>query len=88
MIDPTSAVDAHTEARIAERLVKHRAGSTTVVVTASPLLLDRADRVLVVEDGVVTGSGSHRELVHDSPAYRRIVQRDERDHAPRGRTER
>ena len=79
LVDPTSAVDAHTEARIAERLVKHRAGSTTVVVTASPLLLDRADRVLVVEDGVVTASGSHRELVHDVPAYQRIVLRAEED---------
>ncbi|MFW5469220.1 ABC transporter transmembrane domain-containing protein [Knoellia sp. CPCC 206435] len=77
LVDPTSAVDAHTEARIAERLVKHRAGSTTVAVTSSPLLLDRADRVLVVEDGVVTHSGSHRDLVHDSPAYQRIVLRAE-----------
>ncbi|KGN39975.1 ABC transporter ATP-binding protein [Knoellia aerolata] len=79
LVDPTSAVDAHTEARIAERLVKHRAGSTTVVVTTSPLLLDRADRVLVVEGGVVTGSGTHRDLVRDHPAYQRIVQRAEQD---------
>lgn len=79
LVDPTSAVDAHTEARIAERLVKHRAGATTVVVTASPLLLDRADRVLVVEDGVVTSSGSHRDLVRDFPAYQRIVLRAEEE---------
>ena len=79
LVDPTSAVDAHTEARIAERLVAHRAGATTVVVTASPLLLDRAHRVLVVEDGVVTTSGSHRELVREHPAYQRIVLRAEGD---------
>ena len=35
LIEPTSAVDAHTEARIAERLVAHREGRTTVLVTAA-----------------------------------------------------
>ncbi len=79
LVEPTSAVDAHTEARIAERIPKHRSGSTTVLVTASPLLLDRADTVLVVEDGVVTIHGTHRDLVRNNPAYRRIVLRGEED---------
>jgi ABC-type multidrug transport system fused ATPase/permease subunit len=79
LIEPTSAVDAHTEARIAERIPKHRNGSTTVVVTASPLVLDRTDTVLVVEDGRVTTSGTHRDLVRNHPAYRRIVLRAEED---------
>ncbi|EAP97304.1 putative ABC transporter transmembrane protein [Janibacter sp. HTCC2649] len=79
LVEPTSAVDAHTEARIAERIPKHRNGSTTVVVTASPLLLDRADTVLVVEDGVVTTHGTHHDLVRNNPAYRRIVLRGEDD---------
>ncbi|MFW5475142.1 ABC transporter ATP-binding protein [Knoellia sp. CPCC 206450] len=79
LVEPTSAVDAHTEARIAERIPKHRNGSTTVVVTASPLLLDRADRVLLVEDGRVTTVGTHRDLVRSSPAYRRVVLREVED---------
>lgn len=79
LIEPTSAVDAHTEARIAERIPKHRNGSTTVLVTASPLLLDRADTVLVVEDGIVTTHGTHHDLVRNNPAYRRIVLRGEDD---------
>ena len=45
LVDPTSAVDAHTEARIAERLRAARAGRTTVVLATSPLLLGRADTV-------------------------------------------
>jgi ABC-type multidrug transport system fused ATPase/permease subunit len=36
LVEPTSAVDAHTEARIAERLLAARAGRTTVVTTTSP----------------------------------------------------
>ncbi|KGN32874.1 ABC transporter permease [Knoellia sinensis KCTC 19936] len=79
LVEPTSAVDAHTEARIAERIPKHRNGFTTVIVTASPLVLDRADHVLVVEEGVATISGTHRDLVRNNPAYRRIVLRGEED---------
>ncbi|PRY52926.1 ABC-type multidrug transport system fused ATPase/permease subunit [Knoellia remsis] len=79
LVEPTSAVDAHTEARIAERLPKHRAGATTVLVTASPLLLDRADTVLVAEHGKVTAHGTHRDLSREHPAYRRIVLRGEGD---------
>ncbi|MFL6169850.1 MAG: ABC transporter ATP-binding protein [Ornithinibacter sp.] len=75
LIEPTSAVDAHTEARIAERLVAHRAGRTTVLVTASPLLLDRADSVVLVEGGRVTATGRHHDLLRSHPAYREIVLR-------------
>jgi ABC-type multidrug transport system fused ATPase/permease subunit len=76
LVDPTSAVDAHTEARIASRLRDYRAGRTTVVTTASPLLLDQADEVAFVHgDAVVTGT--HRELLDTEPAYRRVVIRGE-----------
>ena len=77
LIEPTSAVDAHTEARIAERLVAHRAGRTTVLVTASPLLLDRADVVVLVEGGRVTATGRHHDLLRSHPAYRDVVLRGE-----------
>ena len=75
---PTSAVDAHTEARIAERLTEHRAGRTTVVTTASPLLLDRADQVALMQRGQVVAVGRHRDLMEDE-RYRRIVARGEED---------
>ncbi len=74
LVEPTSAVDAHTEARIADRLHEHRRGRTTVVTTASPLLLDRADEVALMENGTVVAVGTHRELL-DDPRYRRVVTR-------------
>lgn len=77
LVEPTSAVDAHTEARIAERLAQHRKGRTTVVVTASPLLLDRADEVVLLEGGRVTDRGTHRDLMRRSPTYRSVVVRGE-----------
>ncbi|MFD0257773.1 ABC transporter transmembrane domain-containing protein [Kitasatospora indigofera] len=79
--EPTSAVDAHTESRIAAGLRRSRAGRTTVVLATSPLLLDQADRVLLVHQGRVTASGTHRELLHREPLYRAVVTREE-DPAP------
>jgi ABC-type multidrug transport system fused ATPase/permease subunit len=76
LVEPTSAVDAHTEARIADRLVAHRAGRTTVVTTTSPLLLDRVDRVAFLREGRVVAVGTHRELVRDVPEYRAVVTRE------------
>ena len=78
LIEPTSAVDAHTEQRIAERLREARRDATTAVVTTSPLLLETTDEVFLLEHGVVTDHGTHRELLERNPAYRRIVlRRDE-----------
>ena len=74
--EPTSAVDAHTEARIADRLRASRAGRTTVVMTSSPLVLDRADEVALLLDGRVAAVGTHRTLL-DSDAYRSVVLRTE-----------
>ncbi|MDQ1043406.1 ABC transporter ATP-binding protein [Streptomyces sp. V4I2] len=74
--EPTSAVDSHTEARIAESVRELRAGRTTVVFTSSPLLLDRADRVALVHENEVVAVGLHRELVHKDPRYRAVVTRE------------
>ena len=77
LVEPTSAVDAHTEARIARRLREARAGRTTVVVTTSPLVLDQADRVVLVEAGRVVAEGTHRDLLRRHPGYRETVTRGE-----------
>ncbi|OUC92930.1 multidrug ABC transporter permease [Streptosporangium minutum] len=77
LIEPTSAVDAHSEARIADRLAKARAGKTTLVCTTSPLVLDRTDQVIYVEGGVVRAQGTHRELLATVPAYTALVTRGE-----------
>ncbi|MFD5498583.1 ABC transporter transmembrane domain-containing protein [Streptomyces sp. NPDC127061] len=74
-VEPTSAVDAHTEAAMAARLRAARSGRTTVVTTASPLLLDRADTVCYLVDGRVAAVGSHRELLDREPGYRLLVSR-------------
>ncbi|NUS16108.1 MAG: ABC transporter ATP-binding protein [Streptomyces sp.] len=74
--EPTSAVDAHTEARIAGGLRAVRAGRTTVVLTSSPLVLDRADRVVFVDRGTAVAEGRHHDLLHTEPRYRAVVTRE------------
>lgn len=74
--EPTSAVDSHTEARIAQGVRELRAGRTTVVFASSPLLLDRADRVVFVHEGEVAAVGVHRELLHGNAEYRAVVTRE------------
>ncbi|MEH1101222.1 ABC transporter ATP-binding protein [Micromonospora sp. CPCC 205561] len=79
LVEPTSAVDAHTEARIAARLHQARAGRTTVVLTTSPLLLGRADEVAHLVAGRVAAAGTHADLLDRDPAYRRLVARGDAD---------
>jgi ABC-type multidrug transport system fused ATPase/permease subunit len=74
--EPTSAVDAHTEARIARGLATVRAGRSTVVFTTSPLLLDRADLVAFLDGGRVAAAGAHQELLRAEPRYRAVVTRE------------
>ncbi|MFF9405440.1 ABC transporter transmembrane domain-containing protein [Streptomyces anandii] len=74
--EPTSAVDSHTEARIAGGLRRLRSGRTTVVFTSSPLLLDRADRVVLIHEGRAEAVGTHQDLVRTEPRYRSVVTRE------------
>ncbi|MER7751599.1 ABC transporter ATP-binding protein [Kitasatospora sp. NPDC097643] len=80
--EPTSAVDAHTESRIAAGLRDNRVGRTTVVFATSPLLLDRADRVVLVREGRAVAAGRHRELMRTEPGYRAVVTRGEEPAPP------
>jgi ABC-type multidrug transport system fused ATPase/permease subunit len=74
--EPTSAVDAHTEAAVAGLLRDIRSGRTTVVVSTSPFLLEHADTVVFLDDDRVRAEGAHRELLQREPSYRRLVLRD------------
>jgi ABC-type multidrug transport system fused ATPase/permease subunit len=75
-VEATSAVDAHTEARIAARLGPYRKGRSTIVFSTSPLVLDHADAVAFVEDAKVTAVGRHAGLLTSEPRYRGLVTRE------------
>ncbi|RFC69734.1 ABC transporter ATP-binding protein [Streptomyces sp. AcE210] len=71
--DPTTAVDAATEARIAEGIRRARAERTTVLITSSPALLAATDRVVLIDGGTITAEASHEDLVREHPVYRAAV---------------
>ncbi|MFF3329815.1 ABC transporter ATP-binding protein [Streptomyces sp. NPDC002888] len=75
-VEATSALDAHTEAAVAERLRTARRDRTTVVTTTSPLVLDQVDVVHYLVDGKVAATGSHQRLLNEEPGYRALVARD------------
>ncbi|MFE6937471.1 ABC transporter transmembrane domain-containing protein [Streptomyces sp. NPDC057699] len=77
--EPTSAVDSHTEARVAAGVKRLREGRTTVAFSSSPLLLDLADRVVLLDGDTVVAAGTHRELLRDEPRYWAVVTRETED---------
>lgn len=79
LVEPTSAVDTHTEGRIAMRLGTLREEKTTLIASTSPLMLESFDTIFVVADGVVVATGTHQELLSSSALYRQIVLREENE---------
>lgn len=76
LVEPTSALDALTETRLAGQLRSHRRGSTTVVFTTSPIVLDQADRVVLLDDATASARGTHAGLLATDPRYRSLVTRE------------
>lgn len=87
-VEPTSALDVHTEARLAERLRSARAGRSTLVTGTSALLLDHADTVLYLVDGTLAASGTHPQLLAEDATYRRLVSHDTEEPAGTGLSQR
>jgi ATP-binding cassette subfamily B protein len=68
--DPTASVDAKTENEIVSALRAAMTGRTAFVVSSRLSLLRRADLILVLEDGRLTRTGTHEELVQRPGPYR------------------
>ncbi len=75
-VEPTSAVDAHTELAVVTRVKAARAGRTTAIASTSPIVATEADLVLFLADGRVRDSGTHQDLMARHPAYRDLMARD------------
>lgn len=72
--DSFSALDMKTDRQLRQNL-KENIGDATVILVAQRIstILD-ADRILVVDDGQIVGSGTHRELLDSCPLYREIAE--------------
>src|SRR5580765_3365740 len=76
-VDPTSSVDAATEAAIVERLAQARRGRTTLITSTSASMLAHADHVHLISGDRLIASGTHASLIRDEPAYSALVFRGE-----------
>src|SRR5262249_2041686 len=72
--DSFSALDLATDARLRAALVPYTRESAVVIVAQRVSTISSADNILVLEDGVVVGSGTHDELMESSPTYAQIGQ--------------
>ncbi len=71
--DATASVDPETEHEIREALASAMQGRTSIVVSNRLSTLRRADRVLILENGRISALGTHADLMHTSPYYRRLA---------------
>jgi ATP-binding cassette subfamily B protein len=68
--DPLSALDVHTEALVEQALARTLVGTTALLVVHRPSTVALADRVALLQDGVIAAIGTHSELMATVPAYR------------------
>jgi ATP-binding cassette, subfamily B, bacterial len=71
--DPLSALDVHTEARVTRALARVLATSTALVVAHRPSTVLLADRVALLDGGVIAATGSHQELLATQERYRELM---------------
>ena len=71
--DSASALDYATDRRLRQALASLRGRATVFIVSQRAASVMQADRILVLEDGRLVGSGTHDQLMADCPAYEEIV---------------
>ena len=70
--DSTSAVDTATEAMIRKSFYDNFKNSTVIMVAQRINSVQNADRIVVLDDGRISGVGSHEELINTNEIYREI----------------
>lgn len=72
--DSFSALDVATDARLREALRPETRNASVVIVAQRITTIRDADQIVVLEDGAITGIGTHEQLLRDCPCYQEIVE--------------
>jgi ATP-binding cassette subfamily B protein len=71
--DAFSALDVHTDARVRAAIGEVSAQATVIIVSQRIATVAQADQVIVIDDGLVVGAGTHESLLVDCPTYIEFV---------------
>ena len=72
--DASSALDYKTDAKMRRAIAAHYSGTTTIIIAQRISSILHADRILVLDEGRIAGSGTHEELLKSCEIYREISQ--------------
>ena len=72
--DSTSAVDTATDAKIRKAFAEEIPGTTKLIIAQRISSIQNCDRIIVMEDGMVNGFGTHEELLNSNQIYREVYE--------------
>ncbi|WP_433557170.1 ABC transporter ATP-binding protein [Pseudonocardia xinjiangensis] len=78
--EPTTGLDAESTQRVLEPMRRLMSGRTTIIISHNLLTVTDADQILFLEDGAITGAGTHQQLLGQHPGYTRLYELHHPDH--------
>ena len=77
--DCLSAVDTETEEKILRNIKEIRKNKTTIIVSHRISTVKRSDKIIVLKNGKIIQSGTHKNLIHKNGYYRNLNEKQKNE---------